>query len=1210
MDFTSGPLGNKEADGSSRSGPTFLDDQIMSGLEAILAENGILGSSPSSFSMRGHNAYSNPQYLAANPYVPYFQHQQQQQQHFSHHRSFDHQLYQPAEQPYQLSTSSRAMPSASVRPNEPTEVIDLDTLSPPRPKTNSMPSNSIIDLTDIDDSPQIKRFEQDQRGHKRKHEDSNSSSSSNSPSTFLNSFPWSNQQGSSAGTARSVEFGGNADPIPLDPLLFHAAVQHARNSPGPSAHNPYDPVVRLPHQNSPVQLNDLSRGNSWSGFGTGGSASRRPLLQNPLQHAHTVFNNVTESKVKKPALLATQSEGLLSSVNEEVIDLTGDDSEAKIKAEAASYKNEIVCYGVVHTLVVDFQKDTYAVASSSERTMKVKLLPEVAGDNIYNIKVLTPDKMKLGYVEKGTAAILSPALGKLRMEAAIPRTQFNKYSAALHLTLYGRRAFGQDLGVYLARNKVILRPITNVSSTPYENPHAVMTNIRSVSQPVVDAAEEAKSQIDAVYKALIAAQDLPEKEPDALIITPMYKHQKQALFFLHQKEQAVDFAKYDPKTSLWRLEPDNRTYRHVITNEKIHQSPKQFKGGILADDMGLGKTIEVISLIMTTRAEFIEAGIDPETEGHCSNDVDEGKSSLISSGATLIVCPLSTIHNWEEQIGAHVRADGLKVTVYHGPTRIQDPNELSKFDVVITTYNLLSSEYSKDMKSNSSLSNEGSLPTITSNLQRIRWFRIVLDEAHIIKDSNTAQSKAACFLSGERHLFSLIKFLRVEPFNSKNAWNFYISKPVKYSSNSIGVQRLQTLMKSITLRRTKTQVIDGKPILSLPGKEEDLRIIPLSTSEQVIYDQVHAKAKAFFVQLTESGDVMKHYVHLLEIILRMRQICVHPALFKDFELEMKTLDEQLISTTDEVFPPLTHARAIHLLSLLREAGDDKCSSCAVLVDHGVDSSKSLCIGRCGHLFCNACMSSLLESESSSQCPMCQFTFQAGDIYEMKELEQTNENEEEDAVLNIGLNLTIDNQSTKIRALVEDLVTLRQEMANKQEKPVKSVVFSQWTSVLDLCQTPLTDAGFKFCRLDGKMKRPDRALAMERFKTDPEIDILLLSLKAGGVGLNLTAASRVYIIEPYWNPAVEQQAVDRVHRMGQVRPVNVIRFIAKGTIEESILELQRRKTKLAEMAFKDRGSEGDDGADGLGKKGKRRERARENKAELAHQRMLDLRLLFK
>jgi SNF2 family DNA or RNA helicase len=189
----------------------------------------------------------------------------------------------------------------------------------------------------------------------------------------------------------------------------------------------------------------------------------------------------------------------------------------------------------------------------------------------------------------------------------------------------------------------------------------------------------------------------------------------------------------------------------------------------------------------------------------------------------------------------------------------------------------------------------------------VHWFRVVLDEAHIIKDHNTAQSKSACLLTADRRwcltgtpiqnrlddLFSLIKFLRIPPFNNKAAWNSYISKPVKFSSNSIGVHRLQTLMKTITLRRTKQTKINGKPILSLPARKDEVRNLKLSAKEQSMYDIVHAKAKAFFLQLKASGTVMRHYVHLLEIILRMRQICVHTGLVKDQEQQLQAIGKLL-----------------------------------------------------------------------------------------------------------------------------------------------------------------------------------------------------------------------------------------------------------------------------------------------------------------------------
>lgn len=123
-------------------------------------------------------------------------------------------------------------------------------------------------------------------------------------------------------------------------------------------------------------------------------------------------------------------------------------------------------------------------------------------------------------------------------------------------------------------------------------------------------------------------------------------------------------------------------------------------------------------------------------------------------------------------------------------------------------------------------------------------------------------------------------------------------------------------------------------------------------------------------------------------------------------------------------------------------------------------------------------------------------------------------------------------------------------------------------MLLLLEKPLTNAGFKILRLDGSMNAKKRAQVIEEFQV-PGLDgptVLLASLKASGAGINLTAASRVYLMEPWWNPAVEEQAMDRVHRIGQKEDVKIVRLIARNSIEERVLELQERKKKVATEAF--------------------------------------------
>jgi SNF2 family DNA or RNA helicase len=131
---------------------------------------------------------------------------------------------------------------------------------------------------------------------------------------------------------------------------------------------------------------------------------------------------------------------------------------------------------------------------------------------------------------------------------------------------------------------------------------------------------------------------------------------------------------------------------------------------------------------------------------------------------------------------------------------------------------------------------------------------------------------------------------------------------------------------------------------------------------------------------------------------------------------------------------------------------------------------------------------------------------------------------------------------------------------------KSLVFSQWTSLLDLIEPHLRARGHKFVRLDGSTQ--DRAGVVARFQADDGPPVMLLSLKAGGTGLNLTAADHVFRCDPWWNPAVDDQAADRAHRIGQDKPVFVYRLVARDTVEDKILVLQQRKRGLVDAALSD------------------------------------------
>lgn len=242
-----------------------------------------------------------------------------------------------------------------------------------------------------------------------------------------------------------------------------------------------------------------------------------------------------------------------------------------------------------------------------------------------------------------------------------------------------------------------------------------------------------------------------------------------------------------------------------------------------------------------------------------------------------------------------------------------------------------------------------------------------------------------------------------------------------------------------------------------------------------------------------------------------------------------------------------------LLSIIKGGADFDCAIC-------LNQPSNAVITPCAHVYCQRCIEkSLLRNKE--QCPMCRSNLSASDLMAAPKEEGV----EEDAA---------DEQATsKSSAKVDALIKLLVEVREK-DPTEKSVIFSQFSQMLNCLEGPLVEAGFCFVRLDGSMTSKKRQTALTTFQSkDPgSPTIFLLSLKAAGVGLNLVSASRVYMVDPWWNPAVEEQAMDRVHRLGQTRDVTVVRLIVTDSIEDRILELQERKRQLATSAFEKRSAE--------------------------------------
>jgi len=213
------------------------------------------------------------------------------------------------------------------------------------------------------------------------------------------------------------------------------------------------------------------------------------------------------------------------------------------------------------------------------------------------------------------------------------------------------------------------------------------------------------------------------------------------------------------------------------------------------------------------------------------------------------------------------------------------------------------------------------------------------------------------------------------------------------------------------------------------------------------------------------------------------------------------------------------------------------------------------------VFCKACLIGFSASLGKVTCPTCSklltvdWTTKADT--EHKASKTTLKGFRASSILN-RIKLDDFQTSTKIEALREEI-----RFMVERDGSAKAIVFSQFTSFLDLINYTLGKCGVSCVQLVGSMTMAARDTAINKFKEDPDCRVFLMSLKAGGVALNLTVASHVFMMDPWWNPAVERQAQDRIHRIGQYKPIRVVRFIIENTVEERILRLQKKKELVFE-----------------------------------------------
>ncbi|PGG99095.1 DNA repair protein RAD16 [Blastomyces parvus] len=356
-------------------------------------------------------------------------------------------------------------------------------------------------------------------------------------------------------------------------------------------------------------------------------------------------------------------------------------------------------------------------------------------------------------------------------------------------------------------------------------------------------------------------------------------------------------------------------------------------------------------------------------------------------------------------------------------------------------------------------------------------------------------------------------------FSHVSIFNQEILNPITESrypaDRKAGLEKLRFITDRIMLRRVKQ---DHTASMELPPKQVVLHNEFFGEIERDFSSSIMTNTVRQFDTYVSRGVMLNNYANIFGLIMQMRQVANHP------DLILKK-----------------HAE-----------GGQNVIVCGICDEPAEEPIRS----RCRHEFCRQCAKDYIRSFEDGRepdCPRCHIPLSID--FEQPDIEQEADQVKKNSIIN---RIKMENwtSSTKIEMLVYDLFKLR-----SKKQTHKSIVFSQFTSMLQLVEWRLRRVGFNTVMLDGSMTPAQRQKSIEHFMNNVDVEVFLVSLKAGGVALNLTEASRVFIVDPWWNPAAEWQSADRCHRIGQRRPCVITRLCIEDSVESRMVLLQEKKANM-------------------------------------------------